>query len=149
MEERWLSLAEAARRAGMSEEALRREVLLGQVPATPVPDDRHYLVREDHLPGCKPAPGPCRKIEATLSAPCRGKILVRGVLGAALVLFLVCGTSQGSYLCTNCTAIERRVKVGGLPVFRATSQGRYASLVVRAYPGPCDHAWARMGPPST
>lgn len=49
MEELIYSLREAARRAGVPDERLRRAILMGDLLAEPVPDGREYLIQALHL----------------------------------------------------------------------------------------------------
>lgn len=49
MEDRVVSLADASKRAGIPQERLRRAILLGELVAETVPDDREYLIQAIHL----------------------------------------------------------------------------------------------------
>ena len=51
-----VSLRDAARRTGIPEEQLRRKILLGELPAEPVDDDRQYLVSLRDLGIAPPSP---------------------------------------------------------------------------------------------
>jgi hypothetical protein len=130
-------LREAALRAGVPEEQLRRKILTGELAAAPVDDDRQYLVRLADVGVSVPPPRPCRP------KPCRVlRALALGVLLALLVAG--CGVSTTS-LCENCGASRRTVElVKGVPIARTTRDGHVTPLIRRAYPGPCRHAWVTL-----
>jgi hypothetical protein len=100
---------------GLREETLRRRILLGGVAATPVDDDRQYLV---DLPG--PAPRPRRT----------GRLLLWSVAAwAVLGLAHAAGITTISETCPRCGAETRIERLFGVPMSCAP-----------AVPG-CGHDW--------
>ena len=104
------SLREAAKERGLSEEALRRSILLGEVEATSVDDDRQYL-----LPSIRPARRPGR---GRLYLWCLAAWVVLGVSSAL-------GTRWTESTCGTCGAQVRTERLFGAPM----SQGRDADCV--------------------
>jgi hypothetical protein len=101
-------LREAARDLGLSEEAVRRKILLGEIAAAPVDDDRQYLVDV-------PAPATRR--------PCCGRLRVVlwslaawAVLGAAMTL----GTARSAETCGVCGSIRVTERLWGVPMNQET-----------------------------
>ncbi len=123
-----LPLREAARRMGVSEESLRRRILLGEVPAVPVDDDRQYLVGDG-------PPAPPRR-------PLRRWVIA----GSLLLMFLAtCGTFETLSICANCASLRKAIELGpGVPlvaVFRELSPGSLTSAILEAYPECRRHEW--------
>jgi len=129
MDEELVSLREAARRKGVTEDELRRAILTGELAAEPVADDRQYLVR---VPAAPKRPARTRRCW-----------FLRAAALGFLLSFLVagCGVST-TYLCENCGSSRRTVElVRGMPIAWTTRAGEVTPLIADAYPGGCAHAW--------
>lgn len=116
---RMIPFREAARLKGVSEESLRRRILLGEIPATPVDDDRQYLVGASEG---KPRRSARRVLRLTTWS---------ALAGLALAALLFFGSSTTEDRCVRCPSIRLCERFLGVPVESFT--------VVRARG--CDHDW--------
>src|SRR5205085_1129723 len=84
MEDRVVSLADASKRTGVPLERMRRAILVGELVAEPVPDDREYLIRAIHLDSFLEGKEHVSSATPTLSGP-RRKVAIGIILLLALL----------------------------------------------------------------
>lgn len=123
---RMIPYREAARLKGVSEESLRRQILLGEIAATPVDDDRQYVLDLD--------PQKCR-------CPLRKWTWI----ATAFLLFLgFFGTWTGTSACGRCASRLDRVAVLGIPAGTHRSPTRLTGWIAEEGGASCDHAWGSV-----
>ena len=89
----WIPFRDAARRQGISEDALRRKILMGEIESRPVDDHRHYLVQ---------APVPSRRSRRRWAALLAlVPLLMLAYLGGCV------GVLHMNYVCTECGQSRR------------------------------------------
>ncbi len=116
------SLKEAARALGVSEESLRRKILLGEIVATPVADDRQYLVAVGTAPSRR-----CPRFRLLLWC-----VAAWAVLGTCLAL----GTRRIGETCVQCGSRKGTELLFGVPM---------NSVAVEGVGRDCPHDWRRDG----
>ena len=133
-------LREAARRAGMTEEEVRRKILLGEIAAVPVDDDRQYLVRLEDVGIASPRPAAQRR-------SCGSFFFLKIAFALFLLTFIAALVTtamsrKGTYsLCLNCAAVRHDARTCcGLEGDSLTEAIRYAE------PGTCRHEWVSLFP---
>ncbi len=146
MEKPFYSLREAARLAGVSEEDLRRRILLGELVAEPVADDRHYLVPASGLtPLLKKRPTPVQTGPTRAERVfCLSAFMLLAFLSIGpLVICLWIGSFQKvDYFCANCTRVLQISRLGQTAVLsRQIEPGPYSHLIQKVEPAPCRHEW--------
>jgi hypothetical protein len=101
------SLREAARRSGISEEAIRRKILTGEIAALPVDDDRQYLVRLEDLGVAPPATAPERTATRApiLCLKLAFALFLVTMIGA-IVTTAIGARRGGTSLCLNCALVR-------------------------------------------
>ena len=133
-------LREAARRSGIPEERLRRRILEGDLVATPVDDDRQYLVRLADLLPPTTAAGPALPRRAF-----SWRVTIFLIVAFLLLLFASCGTFTMHFYCANCGLDQKRIETGlghpSISIFSKTEWTDLSEAIARSYPGPCRHEW--------
>ena len=120
---RMIPFREAARLMGVSEESLRRQILLGEIPATPVDDDRQYLLGwKEGTPRRPPPPSIVRLLAWSALA----------WLALGTLMFLGSSTTQDH--CVRCPSVRFCERFLGVPVESFAAEGAWD----------CDHEW-RIG----
>ncbi len=141
MDERRISLAEAARRTGIPEERLRRLVLLGELDAQPADDDRQYLLSVEDVERLRP-PVPCAAPPPP-SPRAWPTLLVSASLAAVLLGALTCfSVFSLRSTCVDCTKVMRTVTFADAIVLsRELEDGTHTELIREASDGGCAHRW--------
>ncbi len=144
MEKPFYSLREAARLAGVPEENLRRSVLLGEIVATPVADDRQYLVAASEL-------SRYRGKKSTSSTPeprerffCLAAFAIVAILsvGPLFICLWIGSFQEVDYFCGNCTRTLHTTRLRKtVLITHRIEAGPFSRLVQRVYPAPCRHEW--------
>ena len=145
--EKSYSLREASRLTGISEKSLRRSILMGEIVAEEVADERQYMIASSSLPPFdkKNSPSPAQTVPTrrqrifSLAAFVVVSVLSIGPL--AVVLWA--GSVQRiDYFCAECTRTLHTVRLGQTVVLsHQIEPGPYTELVDRADPAPCSHEW--------
>ena len=132
-----LPIREAARRAGVPEETLRRAVVMGELDAVPVPDDRDYLVQLSHV--IPRESGVAIRDPKLLPRPLAWCLFIMWVSG--VLVLGSCFVITRQYACVNCNAEQRAMEFFVIPFSSQTKPGYLTAEIQRFYPEPCDHEW--------
>lgn len=145
--EKSYSLREAARLTGISEKSLRRSILMGEIVAEEVADERQYMIASSSLPpfGKKNSPSSAQTVptgrQRIFSLAAFVVVAVLSIGPLAVVLWA--GSVQRiDYFCAECTRTLHTVRLGQTVVLsHQIESGPYTELVDRADPAPCSHEW--------
>ena len=145
--EKSYSLREASRLTGISEKSLRRSILMGEIVAEEVADERQYMIASSSLPPFDKKNSP----SSAQTVPTRRQrifslaaFVVVSVLSIGpLAVVLWAGSVQRiDYFCAECTRTLHTVRLGQTVVLsHQIEPGPYTELVDRADPAPCSHEW--------
>lgn len=145
--EKLYSLRDAARLTGLPEKDLRRSILMGELVAEEVADERQYLISSSSLrPLCKKEFSiaiqsvPTKK-ERVLSLAAFAVVAILSI-GPLLFVLWAGSVQRIDYFCAECTRTLHTVHLGQTVVLsHQIEPGPYSELVDRADPAPCSHEW--------
>jgi hypothetical protein len=145
--EKSYSLREAARLTGISEKGLRRSILMGELVAEEVADERQYMIAASSLPpsGKKNSFSPSQSVptkkERVFSLAAFAVVAILSI-GPLLFILWAGSVQRIDYFCAECTRTLHTVHLGQTVVLsHQIEPGPYTELVDRADPAPCSHEW--------
>lgn len=146
--EKSYSLREVARQTGIAEKSLRRSILMGELVAEEVADDRQYLISASSLRSLlgkgavssSSSTGPTRK-ERIFSLAAFFVVSLLSIAPLGVILW-VGAVQKIDYFCGDCTRTLHTVRLGQTVILsHQIKPGPYTEMVDRADPAPCSHEW--------